>query len=278
MAAGAAQTYAASYDLRTVGKVTSVKNQNPYGTCWAFATFGSLESYLLPNEARDFSEHNLATQSGFDIAWDAGGNNFMSTAYLSRWGGPLNEVDDPYPGSNVHLPNNNAYTIQKHTQDVLFLPERTSSTNNDNIKWGLTTYGGLDVSIYWDNRYYSSSPATYYNPSTTSANHEVTLVGWDDNYAATNFHGTASPRQAMVHLLRRIAGERHGATVGTSTSPTTTLRFRQRLRILPSLIPTTLQCTSTIHLAILVALAMAQQPRGEQMFLLPIPALPPSQL
>jgi C1A family cysteine protease len=187
MVAGVANTYAESYDLRTVDKVTSVKNQNPYGTCWAFATFGSLESYLLTPETRNFAEYNLAKQSGFDIAWDAGGNRYMSTAYLSRWGGPVNELDDPYPGGDVHLPNNNAYTIQKHTQDVLWLPERISSTDNDNIKWGLTTYGGLDVSIYWNDLYYLSSPATYYNPSDTSANHEVTLVGWDDNYAATNF-------------------------------------------------------------------------------------------
>ena len=115
----------------------------------------------------------------------------MSTAYLSRWGGPVNEVDDPYPSGDVHLPNNNGYTIQKHTQEVFFLPERASKTNNDNIKWGLMTYGGLDVAIYWNDLYYSASPATYYNPTTTSANHEVTIVGWDDSYAASNFRGRA---------------------------------------------------------------------------------------
>ena len=193
MVTGVAQTYAPSYDLRTVGKVTSVKNQNPYQTCWAFATFGSLESYLLPTETRNFSEYNLAMQSGFDYTLNDGGQNLMSTAYLARWGGPVNEADDPYPGGDGHLATDNAvaYTVQKHTQDVYFLPERTSSTDNDNIKWGLTTYGCLDIAIYWNNTYYSPSPATYYNPSTNPRNHDVTLVGWDDNYAATNFHGTA---------------------------------------------------------------------------------------
>ncbi|MRS03064.1 hypothetical protein EG832_07560, partial [bacterium] len=203
---GVAQTYAPSYDLRTVGKVTSVKNQNPYGTCWAFATFGSLESYLLPTETRNFSELNMAMRSGFDGGLNSGGNRLTAIAYLARWSGPVDEICDPYEGGDVKLATDNASIIQKagrgymtgnvcpiqkHTQDVYFLPERVSSTDNDNIKWGLMTYGGLHVAIDWYNVYYSSKPATYYNPNTTSINHGVTLVGWDDNYDRNNFHGIA---------------------------------------------------------------------------------------
>ncbi|MEI6310319.1 MAG: C1 family peptidase, partial [bacterium] len=54
-----ALAYASSYDLRSEGRVTSMKNQNPYGACWAFATFGSLESWLMPGENLDFSEDVL---------------------------------------------------------------------------------------------------------------------------------------------------------------------------------------------------------------------------
>ena len=35
------------YDLRTTGHVTPVRDQAPYGTCWAFAALGSLESTIL---------------------------------------------------------------------------------------------------------------------------------------------------------------------------------------------------------------------------------------
>jgi len=41
----------ASYDLRTLGKVTPVKDQGNCGSCWSFATYGSLESCLLPSES-----------------------------------------------------------------------------------------------------------------------------------------------------------------------------------------------------------------------------------
>lgn len=68
------------YDLRTIGKVNGIRDQGPYGTCWAYATFGSLESFLLPSEDRDFSENNLVNLDGFDYSFDAGGHFLMSMA------------------------------------------------------------------------------------------------------------------------------------------------------------------------------------------------------
>ena len=77
----------ANYDLRTFGRVTSVKDQNPYGTCWAFASCGSLESGLLPSETWDFSEDNMVLASGF------GYRRLPTTAaandYVHRLLGPL---------------------------------------------------------------------------------------------------------------------------------------------------------------------------------------------
>lgn len=49
----------AYYDLRNLTKVTSVKNQGQAGSCWAYASYGSLESYLMPGENWDFSENNV---------------------------------------------------------------------------------------------------------------------------------------------------------------------------------------------------------------------------
>ena len=67
------------------------------GSCWAFATFASLESYFKPGESLDLSENNLkntlsnAYSEGFD--YDEGGNMLMSTAYLARWSGPVAESE-----------------------------------------------------------------------------------------------------------------------------------------------------------------------------------------
>ena len=71
------------YDLRSKGLLTSVKNQNPYGTCWAHAACASLESWLLKSEgaSNDFSEKNMASVHGFDWGFDDGGNMNIAAAW-----------------------------------------------------------------------------------------------------------------------------------------------------------------------------------------------------
>lgn len=88
--------FPSQYDLRSLGKLTSVKDQGQCGSCWAFATYGSLESNLLPSESLDFSENHLKNTHGFDWGYCDGGNAYISTAYLARWSGPVYESDDPY--------------------------------------------------------------------------------------------------------------------------------------------------------------------------------------
>lgn len=179
--------YASAFDLRDSGKVSNVKDQSPYGTCWTFAALGSLESCLLPAEAWDFSEDNLVWFHGYDFARPGGGNAFMATAQLARWDAPFTEAQDPY-ADGTH-PDPSSMTVQKHVQDVMFLPPRQNATDNDNIKWALTTYGGVDVDMYMNESasYFNDATDAYYYGGSSTANHDVLVVGWDDDYSKTNF-------------------------------------------------------------------------------------------
>ncbi len=194
-----ASAYSSSYDLRDENKLTSVKNQGAYGTCWAYATYASLESYLMPNETWDFSENNLVNKDGFDYGYDDGGNHFMSTAYLARWGGPVNEADDPYPNPDV---SPSGLTLKKRVQEVLFLPARSSATDNDNIKQSIMTYGAIYTCIYTNggsiDSYYDSTNHSYYYNGIAGSDHCVAIVGWDDNYSRTNFTTTPAGNGAFI--------------------------------------------------------------------------------
>ena len=186
-----------SYDLRSLDRVTSVKNQNPWGTCWSFATFASMESCLLTGETRDYSEKNLVNLDGFDWGYNDGGNAYMSMAYLCRWGGPINESDDPYPsGSWSSSPG--GLTVRKHIQQVRIIPGKTSATDHAAIKQAVLDHGAVNVSYYHDNAYYNSTHSTYYYSGTESRNHAVAIVGWDDNFDRTKFGTTPSANGAYT--------------------------------------------------------------------------------
>ena len=190
-------TYAPAFDLRSANKVSPVKDQNPYGTCWAFATYGSLESCLLPGELRDLSEDNLVLNAGFDVGGDPynyGGNYTMSTAYLIRWGGPVNEGDDAY--GDALTPSGLA--AAKHVQEVLYIPGGTSASDTVNIKFALTTIGAVATSISWQSSAYRSTTASFYYSGGASTNHAVTIIGWDDDHAASNFVSPAPGNGAWL--------------------------------------------------------------------------------
>ena len=116
----------AQYDARTCNYLPAVRNQNPWGTCWAHATIASIEAYMIkhgivngetgqPAETSiNLSESHLAwfnftnaydklgmltgdyyavvKQSAQDNFLSVGGINVMPAATLMRWEGPASET------------------------------------------------------------------------------------------------------------------------------------------------------------------------------------------
>ncbi len=212
-----AQAYPATYDLRTLGKVSPVENQGQCGSCWTFATFGSLESYLLPGLTTQYSENNLKNLADFDYTCCQGGDSAMSTAYLARWGttmtdstgstiyaGPVTSASDPYNLSCTSSPTTSQ--IAMHVQNVYFLPLKQSPLDNNAIKSALMTYGGVFTGFYWDvntspsvsSTYWNTATAAYYDGNVTAGNHAVTIVGWDNNFSAKNFSTTPPGNGAWI--------------------------------------------------------------------------------
>jgi len=166
--------FPSSYDLRTGGYVTSVKNQGGCGSCWAFATYGAMESNMLVagDLSSDFSENHLKNYHGFDPGPCSGGNTWISTAYLGRLDGPVSEADDPY-----HAWDDRPSPGGPRQR---FLRDANYYDTADEIKGAIMSTGGMYVSMRWESGSYRSSDATYYYGGGDDTNHGVTIVGWDD--------------------------------------------------------------------------------------------------
>ena len=168
-----------SYDLRSLGLLTSVKNQGGCGACWTFAAMASVESNWLKNGigTYDLSEDNLNT-CHVPFLWSPceGGNAEISSAYFMRGSGPFSEADDPYDASHINVDCPSGLTPQGFVTAAWFLP----TNDNDIIKNCIMQYGALASNMYWDPSCYNSSNYTYYYSGASNTNHGVTLVGWDD--------------------------------------------------------------------------------------------------
>lgn len=195
----------AYYDLRNLGRVTPVKNQGFSSTCWAFATYGSLESCLLPKEKWNFSEHHMQDLLsdtypwGFDRSYDGAGCWEMATAYLTRYSGPVTAAMDPFNDFNGNSPSN----IQpvKHVQETIIIQARNSTgkINNFQLKNAVMKYGGIyTLMMYSDLNFNPLTNSYYYGGPTTDYNHAVCIVGWDDNYSKNNFIGGAPANGAFI--------------------------------------------------------------------------------
>ncbi len=179
-----------TYDLRDYGFVTPVRNQGNGGNCWSFSASAALESAILKATGitYDLSEENMKniaskySEYGWAMETNKGGYDKMAAGYLTSWLGPVNETDDAYNPSSLL---SSLLNTSVHIQNIVFLT-RSNYTDNDAIKKAIMDYGAVSTSTYWSSAYIKNGKNHYYTGD-SGANHAVAIVGWDDNYNASNF-------------------------------------------------------------------------------------------
>jgi len=239
-----------SFDPRTTETyLPPVRSQGAYGTCWAFSAIADaeicgLKSNILTTSAADtnlsewhldyFARHPSTDPLGFITgdynaagAYLVGGNPFVATMTMACWRGPADESETSSQYESISktatLADQYAYDDELHLENAYWLAAATS-TDRENIKNMISKYGAATLCFYlYDGSdvnkvnylYISGDKATacYYQGCNTSTNHEVTIVGWDDNYPASNFAKSpsgAAPGSDGAWLCRNSWGNTWG--------------------------------------------------------------------
>ncbi len=191
-----------SYDLRTAGRVSKIRNQGSTATCWACASLEALESNLLPAQKYIFSVEDMISGNSFKLEESEGGDYTMALAYLLAWQGPKAETDsysqEILTDENDNVPDQ----LQVHLQEAHFY----DSDDLDDIKWAVYRYGGVSTSIYASVSTSNLDTTGSYNRMTNSycytgsnkPNHDVVIIGWDDNYPASKFSSPVAGNGAFI--------------------------------------------------------------------------------
>lgn len=196
----------AYYDLREERMLNIVDDQGTFGTCWAFASTAALE-ISVAEEGEDYSVDHMTMNSGYNISPNAGGDTLMALAYLLSWKGPVYEWDDPY-GDGM---TDETLEPVKHVQEAIIFTDG----DRDKIKRMIIDHGGVESSLYMSisnaeerSEDYNPYAAAYYYKGDMQPNHDIVIVGWDDDYSRENFN--QKPAYDGAFICRNSWGEDFG--------------------------------------------------------------------
>lgn len=189
------------------GKKPTVRSQGAYGTCWALTAVSALEAALLPEEELVFSADHLVCQNAFTAEIDEGGDYLMTMAYLSGWQGPVLEEQDPY--GDGESPADLQPTV--HVQEMQILEQASVSE----LKQAVYQYGAVQTSLYMSrettkagNGFYQPDTCGYYYPEQKQQNHDILILGWDDQFSRFQF--AQVPDQDGAFICQNTWGESFG--------------------------------------------------------------------
>ncbi len=176
------------FDWRDVSGVnwdTSVKNQSPAGSCWAFSTTGQLESWWkiensMPDSAIDLSEQfliscnpNATANDGYWVS--------KTLDFIVSYGGIAHETCFPYEGTDV----DSSECCADWQTNAVTIPDWGYITSNiadvETIKNAVYRHPvSASYTVY--NDFYSYSGGVYEQTSDVlEGGHAVLIVGWIDS-------------------------------------------------------------------------------------------------
>ncbi len=206
-----------SFDWRTSGKVTPVKDQGSCGSCWDFATLGSYEGAVAVflNKLVDLSEQYLLDCNSHGYSCDGGWWVFDDLTN----GIPL-ESCYPYKASvescKQTCPKN--YPLS----EWYYVGKTAGVPRINDIKGAIYDHGPVAVAVHV-NSYFQHYTGGIFDACTSgSVNHGVVLVGWNDNgkyWILKNSWGTGWGENGYMKIKYRCCKIGYAAAYGVPQIP-----------------------------------------------------------
>lgn len=181
-----------------------VPDQGTRSICWAMAAMDCLRireameghkvpaldaEHLVYYSYHGFTDDLALTQRDYiDPIDEAGrGNVYASLMTLASWAGPSGTLDKDKDSS---IYSDNALWLENGYWLAL-----SGSADRAAVKQAVVEYGAVAASLYADatrlspsSDYYNADACAYcYTGEAATTNHEIVIVGWDDDYSAANF-------------------------------------------------------------------------------------------
>ena len=229
------------YNLRDyISNNIVIKDQKETNSCWAFAALGSLETNLAlkdyyngnTSKVYDFSERHMeyatsrkfnngqVNSLGFNRNVGDGGNSFISYAYLTNGIGAVEEASMPFENNenmiDISEIENKKVTTQVY--DTVYFPSYDVKKDDlteikERMKDHIKNYGGIESGIYGASmfsEYCNNDTGAIYcdDANKCKANHDVVIIGWDDDYSTENFVEEHRPQNKGAWIIKNSWGEK----------------------------------------------------------------------
>ncbi len=217
----------ASFDWRSLGKVTPVRNQGGCGGCWAFGTVGAMESAILiaQNKSVDLSEQYLISCN--TSSWGCAGGWWAHDMHTDKGGkngngpGAVLESAKPYTATN-----GSCTAVYDHPYQLTqwhYITNATSIPTVDQIKSAIYNHGPI-ASAVCSVGFGSYTGGVYSQNNTCNGgvDHGIVLVGWNDanqTWILRNSWGSSWGESGYMNIKWNTSNVGYGATYVDYAAP-----------------------------------------------------------
>lgn len=215
-----------------------IKNQKNLTLCWCFASLSALATNLgLQHNTKtyDFSARHMDYSAVKDTTNGTNTNPYglnkapgstatwgIAVNYLTNGLGAVKESVMPLNYSTDLVSLDDILGKQSVTEvyDLKYYPKPNSAEEKNNlmneVKSNIKLHGAVPAQICGENldnnEYYNSQTGALYYPESATANinHAVAIIGWDDNYATTNFNSAHVPSDKGAWIVQNSWGTEVG--------------------------------------------------------------------